>query len=203
MVNIKKIIKDKNKRIFYVNSLIVFGSLIYSAIFNINIFIDILVVAGFLAVLYRFDKMYHFSIGTLLLMSLAILFHLFGVLGLYSTFLINGALGYDKIVHFTGGFAGAYTLIEASKESHKGVRYAIAILAVMGAGAIVETIEFLGWHYFGINNGGIFTQGDGLPITSSVLQKFDTYFDIMFNLCGACLGSLTAFTTDRLNKRKK
>lgn len=192
--------KESRKYKRYALSIIFSATLLlltYMAIFKRGSFMDILMVGGFFGILHLLDKKYDLSTEAFSLAILAICIHLFGVLGMYSQIMIPGIMGYDKLVHFISAISTAYLLLEIIKEKHALLRYTLIIFAVMGAGAMVEIVEFVGWHYFGVNNGGIFTLTDGLAEMDSDLQRFDTYFDMIINLTGSMLASVFSIVMKR------
>jgi hypothetical protein len=161
--------------------------LFYTLIFRRSYIADSLATAGLGIMLYYLDRSRKLTLGVVLSAVLALLFNAIGFLSAYSMF-SNGGLGYDKFVHLASSFALAglfFQLVEG-----KGLLvFAIVIMSVMGLGAIGEINEFIGAAYFNVNNGGMFTIGDGSPVTSD-LQRFDTYYDMIFNFAGAVLGAL-------------
>jgi len=177
--------KINKKHVFSAILLITFMFLAYSLFVRLSFVADSMISIGFFIVLYYYDRRKKFSVGAISLVALAIFLHLAGDVGLYSHFLIKDVIGYDKLVHFTGGFAVAYIISQMITEKQKFLHYSFAILIVLGLGSLLEVNEFIGQTYFGVENGGIFDTGDGLPTFNSDLQRYDTYFDMMFNLAGA------------------
>ena len=165
--------------LFFITAL----SLCYGIIFNHQLIPDSLVGIIAFAFLLYFDKKHKLSTIIVLLISMPVFLNLAGVLGLYSTFVI-GHLGYDKVLHFANSFAGVYIFARLLTQKSKASRLAVAVLMMMGIGAIGEISEFIGARYFGQNTGGIFAQGDGLPAVNDLI-KYDTYFDMIFDLGGS------------------
>ena len=99
--------------------------------------------------------------------------HILGCFGAYG-FFIYYVIGYDKLVHFMSGLALIIALLELLTENNHLVKIGIALLILLGLGSIVEISEFIGSVYFGIDNNGIFSIGDGLSVVSD-LQRYDTY----------------------------
>lgn len=163
--------------------------LVYLLFFNLSGVLDFAVCTGFFTLLFYFDRKKNFTTGVFLLLCAAILIHLFGAAGLYSKF-VFGIIGYDKVVHFVSGLALSLALLQISSEKWVFWKYATVILAVAGLGAIAEINEFVGTAYFGLETGGIFAIGDGLPSIKSDLQVYDTYFDMLFNLAGTLVAVL-------------
>ncbi len=182
MVNIKKKIKI-NKYLFYAYFIGFVSFLLYSIFFKISAYVDVIVCFGLYLPVFFLYRKYRFSAAAFLFMIIGISLHLLGSLGLYSYFLF-GPIGYDKLVHIFSSFAGAYAFLTSNIDKDNVLRYLIIILMVMGFGALVEINEFVGSTYLSINQGGILTQGDGLPMIKSDLQRYDTYFDMIFNLAG-------------------
>jgi len=173
------------KGIFSIILVIIAALFLYSLLYVPSALFDVAVAIGFFAILYYYDKKTNPSIGAVLLLSLAILLSPLGLLfSLYSYFVI-GVVGYDKLIHFVGGFAIVYALSQNFPEKRTVLRYTIIVLILLGLGTIIEINEFVGFRYFGVDNGGIFTMSDTLPEIKSDLQKYDTYFDMIFNLGGA------------------
>lgn len=100
---------------------------------------------------------------TLLLIQLGLFLHDIGGMNLfgertYSLFILG--IGYDKYVHFYNSMAGVFalelTLVKLNADFSK-LKLPILALVVMGAGAIIEVIEYIGvrtlpspaspWHY--------------------------------------------------------
>ena len=157
--------------------------LTYSLIFKPEFLPELVFISSSYVLLYLYDRKFKLSTPAYILFVCIPLVHMLGVLGFYAIFIV-GNLGYDKFVHFFGSFAALYGVSEIFPKKMK-FRYIFLILVVLGAGSIVEANEFIGYRYFGVDNGGIFTMGDQLPEIKSDLQTFDTYFDIIFNTLGA------------------
>ena len=169
-------------------ALVLFSLSLFSVFLKPATFLDVSVCLLLFAALVAHSMKNNITIAAFLIVSIAIAAHLLGSLGFYSYF-IFGILGYDKIVHFTSSFSVGYMVLQSLPKRIKSMRYLISLLIVMGLGSLVEINEFIGAHYFGINNGGIFTMNDTLPFIKSDLQRFDTYFDMIFNFAGA-MGAL-------------
>lgn len=160
--------------------------LLSAALFNRQIYIpDLLLGFFFLALLYKLDQKYHLRTNTIIVCCAALILHLSGSLGFYSFFII-GVLGYDKLVHITSSMAAAFLSWEIIDEKH-AMKWLIVLLITMGLGAFMELNEFIGFRFLGIDRGGIFAIGDDLPEMRSDLQKFDTYYDMLFNLLGSII----------------
>lgn len=182
----RNVYRNPNKK--HVLLFILLGAAIllsYSLVFEPSSLLDVLVSMGFFAILYYYDKKINMSIGAFLLVFVSILLNPLGLFWLYSHFVLFGFIGYDKVVHFVSSFAVAYALLQSYKEKKTVLRCSLVILIVLGLGAIVEINEFIGSRYFGIERGGIFAIGDYLPEVKSDLQRYDTYFDLIFNLAGS------------------
>jgi len=159
----------------------------YFLFFKQSAIADFLLSSIFFVISYYYYKIKHnISTVAFLFLLIAIIVNLLGATGLYAYFAV-GIIGYDKLVHLISSFAVGYALLQISTEKKMFIRYSFIILVVIGLGALVEINEFIGTAYFGINNGGIFTIGDGLSLIRSDLQKYDTYYDMITNLLGASL----------------
>ena len=182
--------KARNQRagkkcIFYIIILVCSFFFLYSLLFKPSVLIDVAVTILFFAALYYYDRKTNLSIGAVLLLSLAIILNPLGLLFNFYSYFVIGVVGYDKLIHFVGGFAVVYALSQNFPGKRTALSYVIIILVLLGLGTIIEINEFIGFRYLGIDNGGIFTIEDTLPVVRSDLQRFDTYFDILFNLAGA------------------
>jgi hypothetical protein len=197
--------KDNNQKkiIFIITALILFSFIIYSLIFSFSIIDNMLAAAAVLAIIYLYDRKFNISLTALILLCIAILLNPLGTFGLYSYFILFGNVGYDKLIHLFSSFAISYGLLEGFKGRKTFLTFAAAILVVCGLGSVNEISEFIGYRYFGVDNGGIFTTFDTLPVARSDLQAYDTYFDLIFNLAGAFIASIYMISMDKFRNIKK
>jgi hypothetical protein len=172
-------------------AVILLSFLAYSILHQKSAIIEILIAISCLTVIYYFDWRYGLSVEAVILLSAGALLNPLGIFGLYSYFILSGFVGYDKVIPFFSAFAIAYGILDMQK-SRNPLTYAASILIVMGLGSLIEITEFIGEIYFDVDTGGIFAMTDTLPEMKSDLQKYDTYYDMIFNLVGAACGSLAA-----------
>lgn len=154
--------------------------------------VDMLVSIGFFTLLYFLDRRYKFSNITIIIVTIALILGASGSLGMYNYFVIY-YFGFDKLIHFTNSLAAAFILMHIVKDKHFYLKYFFVILIVAGIGSVNEINEFVGFTYLHIKDYGIFTQGDNLAEIKSDLQIYDTSFDMIFNVIGACFGIILFF----------
>lgn len=181
---------NRKKLIFIIMAAILFSFILYSLTFNFSIIDNMLAAIVFLVIIYFYDKKFNMSFTALILLCIATLLNPLGAFGLYSYFILFGVVGYDKLIHLFSSFAITYGILEGFKEKKTFLKFAVAILIVGGLGSVNEISEFIGYRYFGVDNGGIFTTSDTLPSVRSDLQTYDTYFDLIFNFAGAFIASI-------------
>ena len=127
-----------------------------------------------------------------LLYALALLFHDVGAFGFYqrSPF----PFSFDIAVHFYFGFAGTFLVFRAL-ERHLPLRpwqlWVATMLAVMGAGAIHELVEYASYLMLGEEKGML------KPSTS---YFFDTQRDLLNNFVGCNLALLLYFVYRKVTK---
>jgi len=161
-------------------------------------------VLGFLLIglVYLVQKRSRVSDLSIILVNLSLLMHTSGTLGLYGKFVVS-IIGFDKLVHIFAGFAVTIFSFQVISEERRLFFIPFAILVVLGLGAVIEINEYIGTRYFGINNGGMFAIGDELPEMKSDLQKYDTYWDMMFNLFGSVLSGICLTAYYRIKQNPK
>lgn len=189
------------KKISYIASSIVMMSFLIHALSTVKYAIpEVFVSIVCLFIIRYIDKKIKLTTTNTTLLCIGTTLHPLGVFGLYSHFILFDLIGYDKLVHLFVSFTLTYTILKIaekhiilniSENKNALLAYTVAILTVMGLGAILEINEFIGEAYFGINTGGLFTMSDTLPEIRSDLQKYDTYYDMIFNLIGSVVGALT------------
>ena len=163
---------------------------------NLADFILMFVVLGLLFYLARSQTLPLWSYIAVFIVFIA---HAGGVLGLFST--IPLGIGYDKWMHFLAGVGFTAFFFVWLPLKRRWQLLLVALLCLMGLAALGKIVEFTGTYAFGLNVGGLIAQGDGQPSTGSPLQKYDTPFDLIFNLGGAVIGLLLATLLQRERKR--
>lgn len=168
--------------LFTLYSLIFMRSAIADGLFSIFCFV----------ILDYLDRKKGLSGGAIVFVFVAVGLHLAGVLGVYSYFVYR-FIGYDKVVHVFGSFAVCYVLLQTVEQRQRWLLVTFAIVLTAGFGSLVEIIEFIGTRYLDIDLGaGIFAMSDSLNQISD-LQRYDTWFDMIFNLLGAVISALAAY----------
>lgn len=175
--------------------------LAYCIIVQPSAIADVLAAIAFIVIVYFFDRKYYFPFEVIIFLLIAILLNPIGVFGLYSKFVFFD-IGYDKLIHLFSGFAIAHGMMHIVSTKSRISKYATIILIVLGLGVLMEISEFIGTRYFGIDKGGIFAIGDTLPEIRSDLQRYDIYFDFIFNLAGAIVATLINFIRNPKNQKK-
>jgi hypothetical protein len=83
------------------------------------------------------------------------------------------------------------------------VKIFIAALVILGFGSINEIVEFVGQRYFHIYGPGMFSQGDLLPPTiTNDLIRYDTWWDMIFNLFGTIVAAIIIILHKALSKNR-
>lgn len=98
-------------------------------------------------------------------------------------------VGWDKLLHMTS-CAGLvllfYAYLTRKTQLAFWERAFFAIFVVAGFGALNEIVEFIGSQYFGIGQ-GLFGMSNGVTPLASVFERFDTQWDMIFNMIGSLL----------------
>lgn len=193
--------KDLQKNILLIIGFILFAFLIYELFVYKSALLDVLVAIAFYIVIFVINQKYSLSVTSIILLGITLLLNPLGVFKFYSVF-VFGFLGYDKIIHFISCFAIAYALLDFYRGRKNVLTYLVVILIVLGLGAVIEIVEFLGYRYMGVDNTGMFTIEDGLPEIRSDLQTYDIYFDMIFNLLGAIFALIIFFLKTKLRDKR-
>lgn len=181
-----------SREVFIIAFIIECALLIYAIAVKPGFIFDCVFGLIFIALLYILEETYPLPLPVIILGLVPIYLHSAGVLfGLFSMMFFG--IGYDKYVHFTNSFIIAFVvfffLIAHSKSNavKKGIA---ALLIAQGFGAINEVNEFVGSEYLGITGPTMFSQGDELPPLKHDFITFDSYWDMIFNLCGSILAMI-------------
>jgi hypothetical protein len=114
-------------------------------------------------------------------------------------------VGYDKILHLVNSAAITiliYHWIDIDRKN-VAVKIFIAALVILGFGSINEIVEFVGQRYFHIYGPGMFSQGDLLPPTiTNDLIRYDTWWDMIFNLFGTIVAAIIIILHKALSKNR-
>lgn len=158
---------------------------------------DALLSFVFLSAFYVFRRFVRLTPFGFSLIFFALIVHNFGVFGFYSREFFG--LGFDHYTHFFGNLALAVVLYIwlSNLKSLRGRTVSICglvILSVLGAGAMVEMVEFLGYMYLNTPFANVFFPGNA-PLAlltpeqaSSSMDYFNTMVDMIYNLIGAVAG---------------
>ena len=169
--------------------------------FKTGFMADLLFSIFLVVVLYFLYKKFRLNTLTYSLVCLSLILHNLGAFGFYTDFFIP----YDYITHFVGIFS--ITLVIATflssdlSRDHKLrtrdlVILSLVVLAGLGIGSLVETIEFGGYLAWGKGE-GFFQFGTGdYEILGQEAHLVDIvgggYFDAMWDLIVNLLGALLA-----------
>ncbi|HHQ45575.1 MAG TPA: DUF2238 domain-containing protein [Candidatus Altiarchaeales archaeon] len=198
-------IESKNSRtnsVFLFFSAILLVFLAYAVVWDGSAVLDVLAAIASLAVVAVFDRRFGLSFWPALLLSISILLNPLGSFFLYSRFVFSEFVGYDKVIHFFISFAITYGIVDLCREKKNFLTFASALLITMGLGAFTEIAEFIGEVYLGLDAGG-FIMSDSLPHIKSDLQRYDTHFDLIFNLLGSLACIISVVAKDSVKKRVK
>ena len=179
-----------NVLLLYITAACIFIVGLWSYLDKSFFLIDYVVAFAFMSWLFYYARRHALPLYVVASIGLGVIIHLLGAGGLYSKFIL-GPLGYDKFVHFFGGFAACFLVLHMISEKNKFTKCIVAVLIVLGLGALMEINEFVGYRYFHQDYGGIFAIGDNLPEIKSDLQRYDTYFDMIFNVAGGLIAAVT------------
>jgi len=158
----------------------------FIAIFNAHEYIfDRFFSAALVLLLFGFYKIMKLRFGVTLFALFALVLH---HLKLYGNFYLG--MPFDRIMHFTAGIALGLIAYDYLRQRTDMKRIEIAIIAVliaMGAGAIMEIIEFVGYSVFGEGEGLLFFgKGD-------FGEWFNASWDMLNNMFGAIGGVIFGY----------
>ena len=147
--------------------------------------------AGLVLVIYLFYRYVGLRLGAVAIALFALFLH---HLKLYGMFFFG--IPFDRIMHFTAGLAIAilvYDFLRKSNIPSWGV-VLIAVFVAMGAGCVMEIIEFIGYSLGGFGEGLLFFgKGD--------FGEFNNIsWDLINNTLGAIIGAMLAFIYDSWKK---
>ncbi len=119
-------------------------------------FFDSLVAFAGLFLAYDLYKWRKISLEAVFLMALHLIIH---TMNLYGVGIFNTGYKFDALIHGFGGFVAALIFFQLIKNNLKGhyfrtAIFIITILAALGAGSIIEVVEYGGKIFLG--------EGDGL-----------------------------------------
>ncbi len=189
---------------FIVMAVILILATIYAGIYVSAFVKDCVMELFFVGVFYIVQKEYRLPPIIIILGFIPMITHLCGVLFQFYEYLIQG-IGYDKFIHFTNCLVLTivlfYILIAHSKKApiQKAI---IAVLVVLGIGAVAKNIEFVGSQYIKFSGSTMLSEGDfTLHTNSQMLQTltisqnlerdmitYDYQWDLLCNTLGAMTG---------------
>jgi hypothetical protein len=156
---------------------------------------DKLLTAVMLLVFYRFYKILHTSVPSLLAAGFALTLH---HLKLYGNHYFG--LEFDMIMHFIGGFAAClvfYDYLQSMGKKRRWLRTSIlVILITAGLGTFIEITEYFGYSYLGTGEGILFYG------TGDTGGWTDAVWDMIFNVFGAITASGIASAVYCWRKKK-
>lgn len=147
-----------------------------------------------IAVFYKYRKNFRINNFTAVAGCIFLLLHNFGSFGPYD-YVFFGILRYDKLLHFFGPFV-LYMIVydftmQCTKSMHCLHRQKIsmlAILAVLGVGAILEITEYFIGYVYGGQGVGIFFFGAG-----DEGRWNDSIWDMTSNLLGSITSAIVTW----------
>jgi len=183
--------------LFSIELVILLAGLIYSIFTTIDYVKDYVFAIAVVIFVFYMERRYPLPVGLIITGYIALL--LPTVAGLTFEFyaLAFKGIGYDKFLHFTSEVVLVLIfyrwLTDHAPKRRVILHVLMVILMVLGINAIGEITEFVGSHYIHITGATMFGQGDLLPPTiQNDLVKYDTWWDLIFDLIGAVTGGILA-----------
>jgi hypothetical protein len=179
---------------------------LYAAYLKLGFFRDALIgIAGTL-LLYKYRDKIVLSVPGAAFLSLGILMNVSGVFGFYDEAFFG--IGWDKYLHMTSCVALTlltYAYLQHTKKASFLELGIMTFIIVQGFGAINEVAEYIGSYYFGIGQ-GLFGLQNGIISSNSVLERYDTNWDLLFNTMAmsvALLGIAARRYAERIFAQKR
>jgi len=161
---------------------------------NSSFRIDSLVGIGFILFIYFRYRNLGIRGWILPLIFLVVLLNIFGFFGAYNLMLFG--LGYDKYLHLFAGFVITIALFQIfeSKENYVVLQSPLlrAFVMMLGIMALGEILEFVGSVYLGVSEGFLATAGSAASNSASDMVRYDTMWDLIFDVFGGILAAITA-----------
>jgi|SRR3989344_1860684 len=159
---------------------------------------DCLAMIFLIVILTLVYKPLHINHAILTFCFIAIMFHMLGLFGFYSSEPLG--LRYDHYVHFFGGMAVcmiAYNYLERYhsnkkfKNIHRPAVILLSIFVAMGLGGIIEMTEYVGWYVYGEGEGlFLLGAGDYEGASGNPREWINSSLDQIFNAIGAIFGAI-------------
>ncbi len=209
--------KEKQIKIIYLLGIllfILFAFYAYSS--NVKEYInDSIILIILLTTLYFLRKQFTLSPTIFIILILAMASHDAGVFGFYSNSPIP--IQYDHFTHFIGMFAVSLLIFNLFKKYFSSSKLnnvlilIMVILASLGIGSLIESIEYLGFLKFGTGPGLLKFGGLGDTITEETLRDIDligggwinTMEDLIYNFLGAFLGTILMYVLNKNASKSK
>ncbi len=176
----------------------------YCVVTDYNYYIaDSLTFIGLIIFLYVFYRKLHLDTFTFCMLAIAFALHDLGAFRFYANPPVP--FDWDIVTHVFGVYAATiflYNIISSlTRGTHHSLLFFVVILAGLGAGVIIEFIEFYGFITTGFGEGFLGRGfGDYDPnIVSS--DYIDTIQDMIWNLVGAVIGFVVAYAKERAVSR--
>ncbi|MBW3014835.1 hypothetical protein KY330_00270 [Candidatus Woesearchaeota archaeon] len=136
-------------------------------------------------------KRWKFPKTTIIIAVTAIMLH---HLKLYGNFYLG--IPFDHIMHFYGAFAFSLLIHHVLKSSFKGFNlYLYTILITIGAGAVIEMIEYIGYS----------TVGEGLGVLGFGAGDFGEWanssWDLINNTAGSVFATIIMYIKNAVSKK--
>jgi hypothetical protein len=155
--------------------------------------------------LYYFYDTFNLNLMIYIILILSFIPHSLGVFGFYSSSPIT--LQWDHFTHLCPLFAFALLFFRTLSSrltrrlltKKNFIIFVMVFLAALGAGAVIETLEFTGFLMLGFGEGGFrFGTGDafgGEVVSATDIDAFgggwfNTMYDLLWNMAGAFAGLL-------------
>ena len=168
--------------------------------------------------LYFFYETFNLNLIVYIILILGFVPHSLGVFGYYAHSPIF--LQWDHFTHLCPLFAFSLLFFRAAASrltkklftKKNLVTFIMIFLAALGAGAVIETLEFTGFLMLGFGEGG-FRFGTGDAVGGDVVSAtdidefgggwFNTMYDLLWNMLGAFLGLLVMIYFYYFHKRRR
>jgi len=152
--------------------------------------------AGLIFFIWLLHKRFHLKLWIFIVILFAITLH---HLKLYGMFFFG--IPFDRIMHFTAGFAIALLVYQYIKTNCHNLTkweiFFIAIFAAAGIASMMEIIEFVGYSFLGEGEGILFYG------TGDFGEWNNACWDLICNTSGALIGSLSMMFIQIKKKIKK
>ncbi len=183
-------LNNKNKFILCVLIIYIIWTIITLITKDYELIFDKSLTVGIILLVYFLHKKHKFSWFALIINAIGATLH---HIKLYGNFYFG--IGFDKWMHLIVPFALCFmvyriidNLVEKKNKRKITTIITLTILIVFGLACLVEIIEFIGYSVLGQGEGhGLLLYGE-----ADYGEYFNTSWDIVCNLMGAIVGTITA-----------